>query len=159
FWSALDRILDQAGMTTYASGEVGMSLVGRSDSQLPRSGRATYAGAFRIEPLVISALRDLRNPTQNVLQLRLEASWEPRLRAIVLYAPNATVRARDNQGRSLALVNPDSQLELNVATGMYQMAFPIDFALPPRSAESIASLKGELRAVLPGPVDEFRFDQ
>ena len=52
FWSALDRLLDQAGLTVYPFSEQAAIKVVASPGVKPvaRVGRACYVGPFRIEP-------------------------------------------------------------------------------------------------------------
>ena len=50
--AAVDRMLDEAGLTIYPYTEGGrVGLVARDDNLPNRAGAATYAGAFRIEPI------------------------------------------------------------------------------------------------------------
>jgi hypothetical protein len=159
FWEALDAVLDQTGLTIYNfAGEEGLALVGRPTSQRPRVDRADYAGAFRIEATDFIAHRDLRDPSSHTLQLNIEAAWEPRLHPIIILQPAGVVEARDEQGRPLTLVGADNELEINVNPGSHSVDLPLHLALPPRSVNRIASLKGKLTAVLPGRAEDFRFD-
>src|SRR5262249_20105362 len=51
FWTALDGVLDQAGLTIYShAGADGLAFYSRSPDELPRSGQGTVIGAFRLEP-------------------------------------------------------------------------------------------------------------
>jgi hypothetical protein len=159
FWPALDEILDQAGLTVYNfAGEDGLSIVGRSPSQLPRAHRADYSGAFRIEGTEFTAHRDLRDPASHTLELSVEAAWEPRLRPIVILQSADWITARDDQGQPLALSSKNEQLEINVTTSTHSIELPIHFALPPRSVKQISRLRGKLVAMLPGRAEDFRFD-
>jgi hypothetical protein len=159
FWPALDEVLDQAGLTVYNfSGEEGLSIVGRSPSQLPRARRADYSGAFRIEATEFTAHRDLRDPASHTLELDIEASWEPRLRPIVILQSADWITARDDQGRALPLSSKNEQLEVNITPNTHSVQLPIHFALPARSVKQISSLRGKLVAMLPGRAEDFRFE-
>ncbi len=159
FWLALDEVLDQAGLTIYNfAGEDGLSIVGRSPSQLPRAQRADYSGAFRIEGTEFTAHRDLRDPASHTLELSIEAAWEPRLRPIVILQSANQITARDDQGRSLALSSKNEQLEINVTPSTHSVELPIHFSLPDRSVKRIGQLRGKLVALLPGRAEDFRFD-
>ena len=63
FWEALDRVLDDAGLTVYGFGEPqAISLVQRVEGQVTRTAGAAYSGPFRFEPIRVVAQRDLLRP-------------------------------------------------------------------------------------------------
>lgn len=158
FWPALDDVLDRAGLTMQTiSGEPGIALANRSDSQLESTGRVSYAGAFRIEATRLTGLRDLRNPSLDSLGLQLDVAWEPRLKPIALFLPGDRIQAVDEHGQKLPLTGAGQELEVNTNLGTYAATLPINLALPPRSVTRIARLSGSLRAVVPGRVEDFRF--
>jgi len=159
FWPALDRTLDEAGMTLYpSSGEPGLAMVSRGQSQLPRYKRGYYAGAFRIELTEITARRDLRDPTADSLRVSLEAAWEPRLAPIALSLPGASLTAIGDDGKTLA-INADTELEVSINPGEFITTIPLVLPLPPRTVSTIATLRGELMVLLPGPIEKFRFEK
>jgi len=158
FWQALDQVLDQSGLTVESYGEPGrLRLVGRLDENLKRSGRATYSGPFRIEPVFIEARRDLRNPAGKLLRLTLDVAWEPRLAPISLTQKLADLSAVAPDGTALPVDDPDAELDVP-ADGLNSVQLPIPLALPPRSVTEIASLRSKLTAMLPGKVERFAFD-
>lgn len=159
FWPALDQVLDQAGLAVYNYGEAdGIAVVSRSESQLPRHGRATYAGSFRIEATEFTARRDLRDPGSHTLQLVLETSWEPRLEPIVVMHLPDGVQATDENGQPIQVASAGNELEFEVNTDVDSIDLPIHFVLPERNVQRIASLKGKLAALLPGRMETFRFE-
>jgi hypothetical protein len=159
FWPALDQILDQATMTVYHfAGEPGLALVNRSSTELPRYNRGAYAGAFRIEATEVSARRDLRDPNGQALKVQVEVAWEPRLAPIAIFQTADSVTAVGDNGQALA-AGRDSELETTVNPGDTATQIPLSFALPPRAMTKIASLKGNLSLLLPGPVEAFRFEK
>lgn len=160
FWEAIDKILDQAKLTVnpYGGESQALSVEPRRPDELPRFGRAAYEGPFRFEPTVISAVRDLRNPTTNSsLRIRLESSWEPRLNPIVLSLPLNRVLAVDDQRRVLVTSNSKASLKALVQPLTSNVEFDIPFQAPDRSARRITSLQGVITAVIPGRVETFRF--
>lgn len=159
FWEALDQVLDQAGLSIYpytAEGG-GIGLVSRSDTQLPRAGRAIYAGALRIEATEIVARRDLRDPMSDNLNLVLEAAWEPRLQPIVVMQPMDSIEAVDDAGQAIEAAAAGNELEIGVDADMKSVELPMQFQLPQRTARRLGSLKGKLTAMLPGRIETFRF--
>ena len=69
FWEAVDRLLDQAGLTVYNyGGEPGaITVVSRAENEVPRAARANYQGIFRFESVNLIASRYLRSPTNSTL--------------------------------------------------------------------------------------------
>lgn len=160
FWTAVDQVLDQAELTIYShAGEDGLAFYSRTPGELPRAGRATTMGAFRLEPTDFAASRDLRNPNSHQLLLGMELSWEPRLKPLVLLMPLSEVDAIDEKGNPLPLAGAESELEIPITSDMHAVDLSLGFELPPRTVQKMAKLKGKVMALLPGRVEEFRFAQ
>ncbi len=72
--------------------------------------------------------------------------------------PLDQIQALDDQGKPLELTASETGLEAAIegSGNGVQLLFP--FALPPRSAAAISSLKGTLNVSLPGPLEAFTFD-
>lgn len=164
FWEAVDQILDQSGLTTYPYPDPDQSpnalaLVGRSQTQVQRHGNASYAGSFRIEATEFDAHRDLRDPSNQTLQLLLEATWEPRLNPILIMQPADGIQASDESGATLQPSSDGNEMEIPVNPGAKTVEMPFHFALPDRKIQRIASLKGKFLALMPGRVETFKFDK
>lgn len=160
FWEALDTVFDEAGMTLYNySGRANaLAMVARAtDSELPRAGRAAYAGRFRFDGLSIIASRDLRNPANHSLRLTLEAAWEPTLRPIVLVQPLDQLVALGEDGKPLVIDGTDGAIEIGVEGTATAVEFDVNLQLPPRDVQKIGSLQGKLTAIVPGRVETFEF--
>jgi hypothetical protein len=92
------------------------------------------------------------------LKIALEIAWEPRLRPITFQQSLASLKAVDDQGKELKATQDAGELEAAVQSGTaVQLELP--FVAPPRSAKTIASLKGSLTALLPGKTETFEFDK
>ncbi len=160
FWPALDELLDAAGMTVYGfSGEPGVAVVRRGERQSLRRGRACYQGAFRIEPILLDAHGDLRDPGNTSLLLRLEVAWEPRLMPVGVTMALADVEAVDDQGEVVEVARPESESEALLTSGMMTTEIDIPLVPPPRDRRSIANLTGRLSVLAPGGIETFRFDR
>ncbi len=159
FWPTMDRILDQAGLSLYGYGEEkGLNVMPRPADQLPRFGRATYSGTFRFEPTRIEAVRDLRNPTSQVLSLWLEISWEPRTFPISLQFPLDQIKAVDQNGGPLAIDSRQTKLEIPGDSESMTTEVRIPFELPSRKVTKIARLEGTLKTLVQGKIEDFKFD-
>jgi hypothetical protein len=158
FWQALDQTLDQAGLTVYPyAGKDELGIMARAESALPRSSRASYAGPLQFEATRLDATRDLRVRDSASLKILMEISWEPRLRPITLQQPLADIRAVDDQGNDIPVAETEGQLERAVDPTGTATEFQLPLVAPPRSAKAIASLRGKIRALLPGKIEAFEF--
>lgn len=159
FWPAVDRLLDAAKLDVYAyGGDYELSLVARGDGVGPRFGRAAYAGPFRFEPVRVVATRGLRSTSEASLDVLLEVSWEPRLQPIALSQPMRGVAVKSESGAPLSARQPERQIDVEVTPGTQGVEMTLSFVLPDRSTERIASLAGELDALVPGRQADFRFE-
>jgi len=158
FWQALDRVLDQAELTVYPFGEErAISVVGRTGTHAARSAGASYSGPFRFEPARVIARRELREPAES-LQVVLEIAWEPRLAPISLKQRLAELEVVDDRGQTLDIDARQAVLEVPVNPEATAVELTLPLVLPSRDVKEIALLKGTLRALLPGRVETFRFD-
>lgn len=158
FWPALDQLLDAAGLTAYHhTAEQAIGVVARPLGQGPRQGRASYSGAFRIEPSTIRAQRDLRNPTHDLLQVELELCWEPRLRPILVRHEFTTLAVTDDQGAAVPARHAESTLERPLGAEATSLAVPLALQLPGRQVRTLARLAGRFDVLLPGRTERFRF--
>jgi hypothetical protein len=159
FWPAVDKILDETQLDIYSyGGEDALSIVSRGMPGGNRFGRASYSDPFRLEVLEVQAQRNLRQPEQKSLRLRLEVAWEPRLRPIALSQPIEDLTATTDTGSQLSVAQPEAQLDVEVPEGTQAAEIVLSFDLPPREVKRITSLRGRLRSLVPGRQVKFRFD-
>ena len=158
FWPAIDELLDQAKLATYSfSGEDSLAIVNQEAGSVSRTGQACYAGPFRVEAVNIVAQRNLRNPGQQSSRLELEVAWEPRLRPIVLTQSVQDVKLTGDDGQPIAATSRQAVLDVEVQPGNHATELVIPFELPQRSVQRIDSLQGEISALVPGRVVDFKF--
>lgn len=158
FWQALDQTLDQAKLTVYpyaAKDELG--IMASEPGAAPRVERASYAGPLRLEATQLLAQRNLAVAGPGSLKLTMQVAWEPRLRPITLQLPLASVKAVDDGGTAIAVENSEAELERPVDPTGSAVEFQLPLVNPPRTAKSIASIKGTLKALLPGKIETFEF--
>ncbi len=160
FWEAVDRVLDDAELelNPYRGAE-GLSLSARPEGQVPRTGRAAYDGIFRIEPIRVDSVRDLRHPAVSGLRLTVQIAWEPRIAPISLAQSLAALQAVDENGDALKVDGAPRTIEAGVVGGASAVELTLPFELPERGARRIASLKGTIVTTLPGRVATFSFDK
>ncbi|HEY4234557.1 MAG TPA: hypothetical protein VGM76_14075 [Lacipirellulaceae bacterium] len=159
FWSAVDKVLDQAQLGVYAyAGADALAIVEREPGDGLRHEGAVYSGPFRLEILEVTAQHNLRKPDSKSLKLSLEVAWEPRLRPLAVSQAAAEVVATDDAGHKLELSQPDAVLDAEIPVGTQATELVLPLALPARDVAKIASLKGKLRALVPGRQVKFQFD-
>ncbi|MCH7750971.1 MAG: hypothetical protein IH898_02290 [Planctomycetes bacterium] len=158
FWPAIDKILDQAKLSLYAfSGEKTLAVVDRKPGAAGRSGRASYAGPFRIEATKVVAQRNLRTPAQQGVRIELEIAWEPRLRPIALSQPIEAIEVMGDDGSAILPASSRAVLDVEVQPGSHSTELTIPLALPPRNVTALATFRGQMSALVPGRVVEFQF--
>jgi hypothetical protein len=159
FWQALDSVLDAADLTIYNYDEEkgALAYTSRGAEAVPRTGRGSYSGLFRLEPTKIEATRDLRNPAVHGLRLSIDAVWEPRIRPIVLEVPLPEASAKDENASEIAVDRSEGTLEVPVGAGSAAVEIELPLVAPPRSVRSLASVRGKLTAVVLGKVETFEF--
>lgn len=158
YWQALDQTLDQAKLTVYPyAGKDELGIMASPPGAFPRGDRASYAGPLRLEATQLLAQRNLTAAGPGSLKLTVQVAWEPRLRPIVLQLPLAEVKALDDRGTAIAVENPEGELERAVDPTGSAVEFQIPLVNPPRTAQSVASIKGKLKALLPGKIETFEF--
>ncbi|MEX2316291.1 MAG: hypothetical protein WD669_04005 [Pirellulales bacterium] len=158
FWPAVDKILDEAKLSVYNyGGEDGLAIVPRGPDDGPRFGAAAYSGPFRMEILEVQGQRNARQPNRKALKLQLEVAWEPRLRPIALSQPAADIAATDDSGKPILISQPEAVLDVEVPAGTQAAEIILPFELPPRDVKRIATLRGKLKALVPGRQVQFKF--
>jgi hypothetical protein len=158
FWPAVDQILDQLNLSVYTYGGMdALTLVSRPEYEGKRHGGATYSGPFRLEVLEVQGQRNLRQPERKSLKLQMEMAWEPRLRPIALSQSADDLSATTDTGATLAVSQPDAAMDVEVPDGTQAAEIILPFELPPRGSTKLASLKGRLRALIPGRQVKFEF--
>ncbi|MEM9187276.1 MAG: hypothetical protein AAGB00_12355 [Planctomycetota bacterium] len=160
FWEAMDQLLDEAGLGVYAySGEEALAIVGREAGATPRWATAAYAGPLRVEPIRLTASRNLRQVGGESLNLQLEIQWEPRLAPIAFAQPLADIEAENEAGARLSVARPEGTIDLEVQSGGQALEMTLPMLLPARDTNLIATLRGKMQAIMPGRRAEFRFDK
>jgi hypothetical protein len=159
FWQALDTVLDAAKLTVYNYDEEkgALAFTSRGDNAVPRVGRGSYSGLFRLEPAKIEATRDLKNSQAHALKLTVDAVWEPRVRPIVLEVPLAGVSAKDESDKEIGIDRSEGTLEVPIEGNGAGVEIEFPLQAPARSVKTLASLKGKVTAVVLGKIESFEF--
>lgn len=159
FWSALDQLLDEAGLDiyTFVGESKKLAIISAAEGSLDRHGRGSYQGLFRIEPTNIAAERDLRNPNADQLRMNLELVWEPRVLPILIRLDLEDVTITTDNDEEIS-VTQTGTIQLPVQPGVASLDVRLPLGLPTRDAKKIASFKGKFTALVPGGDVTFEFD-
>lgn len=159
FWEAFDEFLDEAQLGLYPySGEDGIAIINRAAESVDRSGRATYAGAFRIEPQEISAQQNLRSEMSGTTRFRFEVAWEPRLRPIAIQQRLETLDVVGSDGEEISVSGGGQGVyEADVQAGMFTTEIDLPLESPDRSVEQIDRFAGRLNVMIAGANAQFAF--
>jgi hypothetical protein len=159
YWSAIDQLLDANNLdVSNQSGENALAIVERELKLGSRARRAVYAGPLRFEALDVHAQRGLRHPQEKSLAIELEVAWEPRLRPLVVSLAAAELVGMVDQIAPLAPRYPQGIFAAEVPAGTQAIELTLPFELPPRKTARVTSLAGKLRALIPGKIARFEFD-
>jgi len=162
FWEALDWFMDDAKLVPYPYLEIGkLGYQNRPPSMNPIKGRVAYLGAFRCEPGEFLLKRDLRDNRDPLGLLKLELSWEPRLKIVAIYFDSSQFEIKDNQGNDLVLPaqETEAEAEIPVSQGTPNVELDLPMLAPIRGSTALATVKGKLRAVVLGQAQDFTFEE
>ncbi len=157
FWHAIDLVLDQAGLDiNFYGGDVGtLQLTPRNPERPSRVDSAAYTGVYRIEPTMVTARRNLSNPTMNGLSIGVEISWEPRLTPIGLTIPIAQLTGRLDDDAILKPQESGETIDVATNSDIAFSEFYLPLKLPAGQPNKIQALSGIIRALLPGKQQTF----
>jgi hypothetical protein len=162
FWKALDQWLDEAGMDIppFVSVEDGLPIRARTAGAPTRSGRAAYAGPFRVELAEAMAVHHVASPSQSRWEWKAWFSWEPRLKPVFLQFPMRKLVLETGDGTLLQPTAPDASPEYQPAPGANQLEAVFAFArtgaepLP----EGAMKMRGTFQTALPGETVQATID-
>ena len=159
FFEALDQVLDQAGLSVYNFGgeQRKLALISKPANEAPRAKNASYAGPFRIEPTEIFAQRNLRNPGNQNLRMRVEILWEPRIVPVVIRQPLNNITIVGSNDGEISLASNRESFEIPVQSTVSGIDLILPMSLPDRSVSKLKSVKGTFYAMVPGREVTFRF--
>lgn len=153
FWPLLDQVLQQASLSYYHF--TNERIVGLQVQQAP-GGPVTYDGAFRFELQRLMLDHQFNMDQQPSLGITLGVAVEPKLKPIMLELDLAKCSAVDDEGNELQFLG-SQRIPLAMEKTAYHLPISLKADAPPRSAQKIAKLQGELLVWLPAHTQEFVF--
>ncbi len=150
FWSALDQILVQTGLTFESHPDAIRLIEPLTDATKRPRTTPSYSGPFRFDVAGVN----VRAADATVISIQV--AWEPRVQVISLAQPMATVVAKTDAGAELPAVNPAAQLEIpvNLKETSVRFGVPIDTST---TDQQLTQLRGRLDAIVAGKREAFRF--
>ena len=160
FWEALDHVMSETNLMIdpYSGGMRTLALVEAVEGQEITGERIAYGGLFRFDPQAIRSVRNLRNPSNHQMTLTIEIMWEPRVMPLAISHPIDKLEIVDQNGNALAVNSQQPAIETSVQNEVASVEVDLPLELPDRSVTRIASLKGEILALVPGRDATFRFE-
>ncbi|MGL4511688.1 MAG: hypothetical protein ACRCT8_01245 [Lacipirellulaceae bacterium] len=159
FWEGLDALLDSAmcALEPYAGN--GLRVTPRPDGWAPRTGKATYAGPLRIEPLRLKTSAGVRAADERALDVVIEVAWEPRLRPIAIAHAMSDLRATASRDTPVAPRQPKQQIDIEAPADETSVEVTLPLVLPERSLKRVERIEGTFEVLAPTRRSVFRFDR
>ncbi|CAE7380352.1 unnamed protein product, partial [Symbiodinium sp. CCMP2456] len=114
---------------------------------------------FRFEPTRVESFLNLSDRSQRGTFLNLQVAWEPRVEPIVIKLPLDQLTVEDEEGNSLQSGDRTGSLDTEVVQGVSAVDIQLPLGSTDRSSQKIATLKGEMVALMPGRMETFTFDK
>lgn len=163
FWQALEEICRRGKLRLdpYRSSSRTLRLVriGESGQPAPSPPPTVSASIFQATVVQVISSRHLENPQLNYTNVRLRLRWEPRLTPISLSVPGSSLVARDDRGQACKASNPQAVFSATVLPEIPEVEFNLPLSPAPRESQQLDSLSLELKAVIPGRQETFRFQK
>jgi len=154
FLEALDEIARRGNVSlTPFTGDGSIGIVSGAP---PDKEFIAYSGPFRFELKRFTIRRDYHAGTATADAV-FEASWEPRLRPMLLSLKAQSLEIRDDQGRAVRpqVAAEATEVVLRPETPSVEVA--VNLEAPERSARTLAVVKARAEATMPVDLKTFRF--
>lgn len=157
YWTAVESILEKAELTLYPSTNIPntLGLAARPES-LTTNPPVSTSDLFRVQVIHLNANRDLRDEGAELNAL-VEVTWEPRTNPLVIHQAPEDLEAIGDDGEALELNAEYGVGNSQVLEGIGAVEMTLPFHLPPRTMQTIATLKGTMRAQIPTEHRKFVF--
>lgn len=158
WWKAVDGLLDETALDAdpYSEADT-LFAVPRSPQAVPRSTGAAYVEAFRFDARKVTLERHPNLTGPALCRIELGVQWEPRLRPVVFHLEKEGFSATDDRGTPLTFAMPGGALETTIPPGQSAIEVSTLWEAPARAATALKSLRGRLKAVVPGRPTDFVF--
>jgi hypothetical protein len=153
FWEAVDRIARAGEANVYVYPGSGRIVLTRAQGP-HQPGRITYSGPFRISLKEVATRLNLESGGRTT-SATFEAAWEPSLQAFYLETRPQNLRIADDRGQAVAA--PDTGHSQAPVDGRTALVFDAPLPAIPRATQGLASVEGELTAIVPSKMLQLSF--
>ncbi len=162
FWDIVELISSETNLQIDPyGGEEGQLALSPSYSEATNDAKALdltdVSGVMRFQVTRVDSTRSFNNPQLSHGSVTLKMHWEPRIKPIAIDVPLNKFRITDEFDKTYEPETPEVVLPGMVTQTIPELEFPIRTALFDRQVEELKSVKGVVRAVLPGRIETFKF--
>ncbi|MGV3485529.1 MAG: hypothetical protein ACO1RT_14020 [Planctomycetaceae bacterium] len=159
FWNALDHVLDQADLDVdfYAGEDGEIALRPRAPDRPNRVDSAAYTGIYRLEPIVVTSRRILRDAKLSGLGVELEVSWNPNSHPVGITLPLKQIAAELDDGAVVRAQHSEGTIDIAPSNEIAMTTIQLPLALPAGRPQKIKALSGRIQSMLPGAIKPFEF--
>ncbi len=159
YWHAVDHVLDQANLDIdfYNGEDNTIALVPRQPDRPNRADSAAYAGLYRLEPVIVTSRRTLRDLSLSGMNVDLEVSWRPDAQPVGITLPLSEITAKLDDGATVHAQEPEGTIDISPSSGVAMSNIQLPLALPAGRPSKIVALTGRIQSLLPGEVKVFEF--
>lgn len=162
FWEAAEELFAKTNLEAYHyAGQANvLAFVARQSSSGEANPLVRTSEIFRFEPTRVESFLNLSDRSQRNTFLNLQVAWEPRVEPIVIKLPLDQLTIEDESGKSLTAEGSGSgSLDTEVLQGVSAVDIQLPLGSVDRASQKIATLKGQMEALMPGREETFRFDK
>ena len=158
FWQAMARLMELSGTQLHDTRREPSALVlaDRPTVAAPRPS-ATTDGLFRIETVRVTVLTDAPDAQASTWRVNLAVWWEPRVSLVCLKHRLGQVRYQVSPNDEIIGGDAEAVAEALIRSRVPYAEMSVTLADIPRTATRVASLAGDMEAVLLGREAEFVF--
>jgi hypothetical protein len=153
FWQAVDRIARAAEASVYVYPRSGRVVLVKAQGP-HQPGRISYSGPFRIALKEVGTKLNLESGGRTTLAT-FEVAWEPSLQPFYLETRPQNLRIVDDRGQPVAA--PDAGNSQAPIDGRTALVFDAPLPAVPRATQGLASVEGELTAIVPSKMLQLDF--
>ncbi|MFO0878312.1 MAG: hypothetical protein U0840_13280 [Gemmataceae bacterium] len=152
-WQGLEVLAERTGARVQFAREGGLVLVSAPTGYRPPP--TSYDGPFRLRVVRVTSSRDLELQASSTV-VTVELAWLPSLLPLFVDTHLRQVHVTDS--KNTPLVTQEEGGSLTPVDGRYSFPLELTVSGVPRSESRLASITGEVRAVVPSKFLTFRFD-
>lgn len=161
FWQAINSLTKQTGFTSnqFESEKGILRLIPANISDVKKAKPAPYdaSGIFETTVVQVSASKNLLQPNLDYCNVRIRLRWEPRISPISIDMPANSIKVIDEFDQVIKVSNPDAVFSGTVNSDVPELEFSIPLQSIDRQVETLKSITAELKTILPGRIETFKF--